>query len=304
MSKQSRKGIILAGGSGTRLYPLTKGISKQLLPVFDKPMIYYPLSVLMLANIKDILIISTSFDTPIIEKIFGNGSNLGLNISYEVQEQPNGIGEAFLIGESFINNSPVTLILGDNLIFGQDFTSILNAALSNSIGATIFGYRVQNPENFGVIEFDEHKNVISIEEKPKEPKSQYAIPGLYFYDERVCDIAKNLSPSARGELEITDINKVYLDEKNLHMELFGRGTAWLDMGTNTSLHRASMHIESMQKIQSYQIGNIEEIAYRREWISKAQLIESINSMGNNDYSKYLKNIINDLGHKNPNICVD
>ena len=304
MSKQSRKGIILAGGSGTRLYPLTKGISKQLLPVFDKPMIYYPLSVLMLANIKDILIISTSFDTPIIEKIFGNGSNLGLNISYEVQEQPNGIGEAFLIGESFINNSPVTLILGDNLIFGQDFTSILNVALSNSIGATIFGYRVQNPENFGVIEFDEHKNVISIEEKPKEPKSQYAIPGLYFYDERVCDIAKNLSPSARGELEITDINKVYLDEKNLHMELFGRGTAWLDMGTNTSLHRASIHIESMQKIQSYQIGNIEEIAYRREWISKAQLIESINSMGNNDYSKYLKNIINDLGHKNPNICVD
>ena len=304
MSKQNRKGIILAGGSGTRLYPLTKGISKQLLPVFDKPMIYYPLSVLMLANIKDILIISTPFDAPIIEKIFGNGSNLGLNISYEVQEQPKGIAEAFLIGESFINNSPVTLILGDNLIFGQDFTSILNTASSTNTGATIFGYRVQNPEEFGVIEFDEYKNVISIEEKPKEPKSQYAIPGLYFYDERVCDIAKNLLPSERGELEITDINKIYLREKSLHMELFGRGTAWLDMGTNTALHRASIHIESMQNIQGYQIGNIEEIAYRREWITKMQLSESIKSMGNNDYSKYLKNIINDLGHRNPNICVD
>jgi len=259
---KKRKGIVLAGGSGTRLFPLTKGVCKQLLPVYDKPMIYYPLSVLMLSGIREILVISTPLDIPVLQRILGDGSDFGLELSYAVQPKPEGLAQAFIIGEAFLNGSSATLVLGDNLIFGQDLTRLLALAHHREIGATVFGYRVKNPSAFGVVEFDDNQKVLSIEEKPVQPKSHYAVPGLYYYDEKVCDFAKKLKPSIRGELEITDLNAMYLAQGVLKMELLGRGTAWLDMGTHESLHRAAVYVESIQSIQGYQIANLEEIAFR------------------------------------------
>jgi glucose-1-phosphate thymidylyltransferase len=296
-----RKGIVLAGGSGTRLYPLTKGISKQLLPVYDKPMIYYPLSVLMLSDIREILIISTPRDIQSLELILGDGSGFGLFIQYAIQERPEGLAQAFLIGESFLSGAPTALVLGDNLIFGQDLTKLLSHADLRPRGATIFGYRVKDPTAFGVVEFDEKQKVISVEEKPRKPRSHYAIPGLYFYDNQVCEFASVLSPSKRGELEITDLNRMYLEKGELHMELLGRGTAWLDMGSYDSLHRASSYIESVQAIQGFQIANLEEIAFRKEWITSDKLKYLLKQHGKTDYARYLTEILVDPGHKNPNI---
>lgn len=301
---KNRKGIVLAGGSGSRLFPLTRGISKQLLPVYDKPMIYYPLSVLMLSDIQDVLIISTPSDLPILQRILGDGSNFGLRLAYAEQLKPEGLVQAFLIGETFLANSPATLILGDNLIFGQDLTRLLAKANSNEKGATIFGYRVKNPSAFGVVEFDENQKVLSIEEKPTLPKSHYAVPGLYYYDSNVCEAAKLIKPSKRGELEITDLNALYLQQGELHMELFGRGTAWLDMGTHESLHRASVYVESIQSIQGFQIANLEEIAFRKGWITPNQLEGMLSSMGKTSYTQYLQDTLQYPGHKNPNICAE
>lgn len=302
--RRARRGIVLAGGSGTRLFPLTRGICKQLLPVYDKPMIYYPLSVLMLSGIQDVLIISTPTDLPILQRILGDGGDFGMSLFYAEQPKPEGLAQAFLIGEKFLAGSSATLILGDNLIFGQDLTRLLASANSRDHGATIFGYRVKNPSAFGVVEFDDRQRVLSIEEKPQHPKSHYAVPGLYFYDENVCDLAKSLRPSTRGELEITDLNALYLQQRELHMELFGRGTAWLDMGTHESLHRASVYVESIQSIQGFQIANLEEIAFRKGWISERQLEITLGSLGKTGYTQYLQEILQDPGHKNPNICVD
>lgn len=296
-----RKGIILAGGSGTRLYPLTRGVCKQLLPVYDKPMIYYPLSVLMLAGIRETLIISTPHDLPLLERILGNGEEFGISLSYEEQPSPDGLAQAFLIGESFLNGSSATLILGDNLIFGQDLTKILLEANQNESGALIFGYRVRNPSAYGVVEFNDDKEVISLEEKPVAPKSSYAVPGLYFYDGQVCDLVKQITPSSRGELEITDLNRLYLARNQLRMELLGRGTAWLDMGTNESLHQASVYVKSLQEIQGFQIANLEEIALRKGWISSKDLEASLSDKGNSTYNSYLRQILKDPGHYNPHI---
>jgi glucose-1-phosphate thymidylyltransferase len=301
-SHKSRKGIILAGGSGSRLFPLTRGICKQLLPVYDKPMIYYPLSVLMLSGIQEILIISTPTDLPILQRILGDGSDFGLRLAYAAQPKPEGLAQAFLIGEEFLAGAPATLILGDNLIFGQDLTRLLSSANSRNFGATIFGYRVKNPSAFGVVEFDDQKKVLSIEEKPTAPKSHYAVPGLYYYDDNVCEMAKQIKPSPRGELEITDLNALYLQYGQLHMELFGRGTAWLDMGTHESLHRASVYVESIQLIQGFQIANLEEIAFRKGWITANQLERTLGTRGISGYTQYLRDILQDPGHKNPNIC--
>ena len=299
-----RKGIILAGGSGSRLFPLTKGVCKQLLPVYDKPMIYYPMSILMLSGIREILIISTPHDVPILERILGDGSEFGVKLSYQVQKSPDGLAQAFLIGEEFLAGDPAALVLGDNLIFGQDLTHQLTQADARSQGATVFGYRVKDPSAFGVVEFDESNRVLSIEEKPEHPKSHYAVPGLYFYDEHVCEMAKSLKPSSRGELEITDLNLLYLERGDLYMELLGRGTAWLDMGTHESLHRASVHVESIQAIQGLQIANLEEVALRKGWISSAQLSIAISKQGKSSYNQYLKEILAEPGHRNPHICVD
>jgi glucose-1-phosphate thymidylyltransferase len=292
-----RKGIILAGGSGSRLFPLTRGICKQLLPVYDKPMIYYPLSILMLTGIREVLVISTPHDVPILERILGNGSEFGLQLSYSVQRIPDGLARAFLIGEEFLAGSPVALVLGDNMLFGQDLTRTLAQANMREVGATIFGYRVKNPSAFGVVEFDNNRCVLSIEEKPAQPKSHYAVPGLYFYDERVCELAHLLEPSARGELEITDLNRLYLEKNELYMELLGRGSAWLDMGTHESLHRASVYVESIQAIQGFQIANLEEIAWRKGWISTDQLRDNASKQGQSSYSQYLLEILADPGHK-------
>ena len=303
-SLKKRKGIILAGGTGSRLFPLTRGISKQLLPVYDKPMIYYPLSVLMLTGIRDILIISTSNDVPILEKIFGDGSEFGLNLEYAIQPSPDGLAQAFLIGENFLAGSPSALVLGDNLLFGQDLTQLLAQADARKSGATIFGYRVKNPSAFGVVEFNDSGRVLSIEEKPSQPKSHYAVPGLYFYDECVCELARSLTPSPRGELEITDLNRLYLQRGDLYMELLGRGCAWLDMGTHESLHRAAVYVESIQSIQGYQIANLEEIALRKGWINPSDLQLNIARQGQSSYNRYLKEILTDRGHPNPNICAE
>ncbi len=284
------KGIVLAGGSGTRLYPITKAVSKQLLPLYDKPMIYYPISVLMLAGINEILIISTPRDLPMYKDLLGDGSNLGMKFSYEVQENPNGLAEAFIIGEEFIGDDNVALILGDNIFHGHRFSEILERATTLEKGAIIFGYYTNNPEAFGVVEFDDEWNVLSIEEKPENPKSNYIVPGLYFYDNDVIEIAKNVKPSQRGEVEITSVNEEYLKRGNLKVELLGRGMAWLDTGTHDGLLEAANFIETVQKRQGLYIACLEEIAYYKNYISKEQLLKTANELKKTDYGQYLFNL--------------
>ncbi|AFU17635.1 Glucose-1-phosphate thymidylyltransferase (plasmid) [Bacillus thuringiensis MC28] len=285
--RNAMKGIILAGGSGTRLYPLTQIVSKQLLPIYDKPMIYYPLSVLMLAGIREILIISTPQDINKFEQMLGDGSKYGITLSYTVQPYPEGIAQAFIIAEKFIGNDNVALILGDNIFYGHGLTELLEKAVKKTRGATVFGYYVNDPERFGVVEFDSKKHVINIMEKPKEPKSNYAVTGLYFYDKRVIEIAKTIKPSNRGELEITDINKKYLEMGELEVELLGRGYAWLDTGTHESLLEAAQFIETIEKRQSLKIACLEEIAFKKKYITKQQLLKMANSVKENQYSRYL-----------------
>ncbi len=285
------KGIVLAGGSGTRLYPMTKAVSKQIMPIYDKPMIYYPLSTLMLAGIKDILIISTERDVPMYQELLGDGSWLGMNIQYAVQKEPKGIAEAFIIGENFIDSDSVALVLGDNIFYGSDFSVTLSRVINNNQGATIFGYYVKNPTSFGVVEFDENKKVISLEEKPSLPKSNYAVPGLYFYNNEVVDIAKNLTPSSRGELEITDVNIEYMKRGKLNVQIFGRGFAWLDTGNPDALLSAASFVSTVQKRQGLYVACIEEIAYNRGFISKEQLLKLADNLKKTDYGEYLYSLV-------------
>ena len=292
------KGIILAGGAGTRLYPSTIACSKQILTIYDKPMIYYPLSTLMLADIREVLIISTPRDILVFEELLGDGSQLGMKISYTIQEKPRGLAEAFILGEDFIGDDGVCLVLGDNIFYGYGFSERLRKASSNKNGATIFGYHVSNPKEFGVVDFDEDGKVLSIEEKPQNPKSNYAVPGLYFYDNKVIDIAKNVKPSARGELEITAVNNAYLEKKELRVELFGRGMAWLDTGTHRAMLDAANFIEAVQTRQGLYVSCLEEIAYRRGFINKEQLLKQAKKLEKTEYGQYLYQVAESINPKN------
>ena len=287
------KGIILAGGSGTRLYPITKGVSKQLLPIYDKPMVYYPLSVLMLAGIRDILLISTPEDIAGFQRLLGDGAEFGINLQYAVQPSPDGLAQAFIIGEEFIGKDSVCLVLGDNIFYGQGFSPMLRAAASRATGATVFGYQVKDPERFGVVEFDQHKRAISIEEKPKKPKSHFAVTGLYFYDNDVIEIAKNVKPSERGELEISCINSAYLERGDLNVEVLGRGFAWLDTGTHESLLEAGLFVETIEKRQGYKIACLEEIAFNNGWLDAASLQRIGQALSKNSYGQYLLSLVNE-----------
>ncbi|WP_455942289.1 glucose-1-phosphate thymidylyltransferase RfbA [Neisseria sp.] len=285
------KGIILAGGSGTRLYPVTRGVSKQLLPVYDKPMIYYPLSVLMLAGIRDILVITTPEDNASFKRLLGDGSDFGISISYAVQPSPDGLAQAFIIGEEFIGNDNVCLVLGDNIFYGQSFTQTLKQAAAKTHGATVFGYQVKDPERFGVVEFDENFNALSIEEKPQQPKSDWAVTGLYFYDNRAVEFAKQLKPSARGELEISDLNRLYLEDGSLSVQILGRGFAWLDTGTHESLHEAASFVQTVQNIQDLHIACLEEIAWRNGWLTKKDVETRAKHLEKTAYGQYLLRLI-------------